>query len=76
MYAGVNSDTMPIYHRLDLRLDRNFTYNNWKMKAYFELNNVYHRKNIVGYSYNPDYSSRKEVDSFVLPLSFGIEAEF
>jgi len=76
VYAGVNSGTMPPYHRLDLRLDRHFTYDTWKLNTYFELNNAYFRKNIIGYSYNPDYTSRKPVESFVLPFSFGVEAEF
>jgi hypothetical protein len=76
VYGGVNSGTMPPYHRLDLRLDRHFVYNTWKLNTYFELNNAYFRKNIIGYSYSPDYTSRKPVESFVLPFSIGVEAEF
>ncbi len=76
LYAGVNTGTLPVYHRLDLRVDRNYVFDRWKLNTYFELNNVYQRKNIVGYTYNPTYTSREPVYAFVLPLSFGVQGEF
>jgi hypothetical protein len=76
VYAAVNSDTLPVYHRLDLRLDRNYVFDKWKFNTYFELNNVYQRKDIVGYSYNATYTSREPVYAFVLPFSFGVQGEF
>jgi len=76
LYAGVNSGTLPVYHRLDLRLDRNYVFDRWKLGTYFELNNVYQRKNIVGYSYDPSYTTRDPVYAFVLPFSFGVQGEF
>lgn len=76
VYAGVNSGTLPVYHRLDLRADRNYVFDRWKLSTYFELNNVYQRKNIVGYSYDPTYTKRDPVYAFVLPFSFGVQGEF
>ncbi|HLP98625.1 MAG TPA: carboxypeptidase regulatory-like domain-containing protein [Sideroxyarcus sp.] len=76
VYAGVNSGTLPVYHRLDLRADRNYVFDRWKLNTYFEINNVYQRKNIVGYSYDPAYTQATPVYAFVLPLSFGVQGEF
>jgi hypothetical protein len=76
VYAGVNSGTLPVYHRLDLRLDRYYLFDNWKLNTYFELNNIYQRKNVVGYSYDPSYTQREPVYAFVFPLSFGVQGEF
>jgi hypothetical protein len=76
VYAAVNSGTLPVYHRLDLRLDRNYVFDRWKFKTYFELNNVYQRKNVVGYSYNGTYTTRDPVYAFVLPISFGVQGAF
>lgn len=76
VYAAVNSGTLPDYHRLDLRMDRNYVFNRWKLNTYFELNNVYQRQNIVGYTYNASYTSREPINAFVLPFSFGVQAEF
>lgn len=76
VYAGINSGTLPVYHKLDLRVDRLYVMDHWRLKAYFELNNVYRRKNIAGYTYNADYSAREPVYSFELPISFGVQGEF
>ena len=72
----MNSGTLPVYHRLDLRLDRNYVFNKWKFNTYFELNNIYQRKEVVGYTYNANYTSKEPVYSFVLPFSFGVQGEF
>lgn len=76
LYAGVNSGTLPVHHQLDLRLDRNYLFDNWKLNTYFELNDIYQRKNVVGYSYDPTYTKRKAIYDFVLLFSFGVQAEF
>ena len=76
VYAAVNSGTLPVYHRLDLRLDRKYVFNKWKLNTYIELNNIYQRKAVVGYSYNPTYTGRDPVYDFVLPISLGVQGEF
>lgn len=76
VYGAVNSGTLPAYHRLDLRLDRKFVYNTWKLNTYFELNNAYQRQNVVDYSYDPSYTKRTDVSPFVIPFNFGVQAEF
>jgi len=75
-YAAINSGTLPFYHRLDMRLERQLLRNTYKLNLYFELNNIYQQENIVGYSYDSSYTSKKPVSSFVLPFSFGVQAEF
>lgn len=76
VYAPINSGTLPDYHRLDLRIDRHLIYDTWKFNAYFELNNVYRRQNVAGYDYGPNYDKKDPVESFVIPISFGVQGEF
>lgn len=76
VYAGINSGTLPDYHRLDLRIDRHLLYDTWKLNAYFELNNAYFRQNVVGYDYGPDYDKKEPIIGFVIPFSFGVQGEF
>ena len=76
VYAGINSGTLPDYHRLDLRIDRRLLYDTWKLNAYFELNNVYQRQNIVGYDYGPNYDKKEPITGLVIPFSFGVQGEF
>ncbi|HUX92029.1 MAG TPA: carboxypeptidase regulatory-like domain-containing protein [Gallionellaceae bacterium] len=75
-YAAINSGTLPDYHRLDLRIDRHLIYDTWKFNAYFELNNVYRRQNVVGYDYGPNYDKKEAIESLVIPISFGVQGEF
>ena len=46
-YEGIpgesNSARVPPYHRLDLRVDRNWIFDTWILSAYFEIQNVYNR---------------------------------
>ncbi len=76
VYGGVNSAKLPPFHRLDVRIDRHIIFDTWKLNAYFELNNIYQRTNVTGYSYDPTYTSKEAITPFVLPISFGVQGEF
>lgn len=69
LYGPINSERLPPYHRLDLRVDARFTPT---FSAYFELINAYNRKNVAGYRYSADYSTREEVYQLPLLPSFGV----
>lgn len=75
-YGAINSGTLPFYHRLDVRLDRQLKMDGYQLEMYFEWNNLYQQKNVVGYSYDPTYTEKTPVYPFVLPISFGVQAEF
>jgi hypothetical protein len=75
-YAAINSGTLPFYHRLDIRFERQLLRDTYRLNLYFELNNIYAHENIVGYTYDPSYTVKKPVYPFVLPISFGVQAEF
>ena len=76
IYGAVNSATLPAYQRLDLRFDRHYVYDKWKLNSYFELNNVNFHTNVVGYSYNANYTVATPVTPLVIPITFGVQAEF
>ncbi len=75
VYGSLNSERLPVYHKLDLRADRTFLLKNGReMDFYIELLNVYARKNVIGYQYEgADYSKREEVNDLPTILSFGIK---
>ncbi|MGB2867292.1 MAG: TonB-dependent receptor [Bacteroidota bacterium] len=69
----------PDYHKLDIRLDRKFTFGSWTLTAYLDLWNVYNRDNILSYSYNVSQqgtvTTTPRFDFGVLPI-FGLTAQF
>lgn len=78
LYGDTNSERLPAYHRLDLRVDRDFVYDRFLLDTYMEIGNVYNRKNIAGYRYPPDYDPSKKTTRLQLPLiiSFGVMVTF
>jgi TonB dependent receptor/TonB-dependent Receptor Plug Domain len=73
VYGAINSQRVPAYHRLDLRVDRKVSPS---FTQYFELINAYGRKNVSGYSYSPDYTTREEVYQLPTLLSVGLQYTF
>jgi hypothetical protein len=73
VYGPVNSQRVPAYHRLDLRADAKFSP---RLTAYFELINAYNQKNISGYSYSADYTTREEIRQLPILPSVGVKLSF
>jgi outer membrane receptor protein involved in Fe transport len=73
VYGLLNSDRMPAYHRLDLRVD----YQKTERLSYFvELINTYARKNVGAYEYSADYKTRKPQAQMPFFPSAGLEYKF
>lgn len=49
-----NSDRYPDYHKLDLRIDKQFVFENWSFSVYLDLWNVYNRDNVSSYSFKAE----------------------
>jgi hypothetical protein len=76
VYGETNSRRLPAYHRLDLRVDRDFVYDRFLVNGYVEVGNAYNHKNVSGYKYNPDYTRRKANYQLPLIISFGVQFTF
>ena len=76
VYADANSDRLPPYHRLDLRVSKTFQFSRWKLGLFLELLNAYNRKNLLDYRYNQNYTEREDVNQLPIIPYLGITAEF
>ena len=76
VYAETNSDRLPSYHRLDLRVNKTFQFSRWKLGLFLELLNAYNRKNLLDYRYNQDYTEREDANQLPFIPYLGITAEF
>ena len=76
IYAETNSDRLPAYHRLDLRVSKIFQFSGWKLGVFLELLNTYNRKNLLDYNYSDDYKTRNDLNQLPILPYFGITAEF
>lgn len=76
IYAETNSDRLPAYHRLDLRVSKIFQFSGWKLGIFLELLNTYNRKNLLDYDYSDDYKTRDDFNQLPILPYLGITAEF
>lgn len=61
VYAEVNSGRFPTYHRLDVNFQYIFSLIGRFAVAVFQINNLLNNKNLYDYTYNADYTERKEI---------------
>ncbi len=51
------SERLPVYHRLDLRASREWQRKSGRLQLFFDLQNVYNRKNLAGFDVKLDEDS-------------------
>lgn len=70
------SDRAPAFFQLDLRIDKTWLFDAWKLDVYFELSNATNRGNVESVQYAPDYRSRDDITSLPLVPSLGVRGSF
>jgi TonB family protein len=71
-----NSGRMPIFHSLDVRVDKEWLYDTWLLALYLEVQNVYNQQNPEGIMYNYDYTEIDYVYGLPILPVLGIRGEF
>jgi TonB family protein len=67
---------LPLFHQLDLRVDKRWQFASWELMAYFDVQNAYNHASVEGVSHNYNYS-RSEYQSGVPILpSIGVRGAF
>lgn len=65
-YGPTNGARIEDFHQLDLRLDKNFTINDWSIDVYVDVQNVYNHQNVEAVFY--DYRYRQEYKVPGIPI--------
>ena len=71
----LNTSRYPVYHRLDVRIDRRFIFQKLNLVIFFDLVNIYNRNNVWSYQYNDDGTVDEILHYNTLPVG-GISLEF
>ena len=75
-YGRINSERMEASHQLDLRVDRRFQFESWRLSAYLDVSNAYANGRVYDYSYEFDYSEREPITDLPILPSIGLRGEF
>lgn len=71
-----NQGRFPVFHQLDLRVDKSWLLQRMEIGAYIDVQNVYNQLNAEAFIYSPDYTRR--VDAVGLPIfpSLGFRIDY
>jgi hypothetical protein len=82
-YGPINGKRYSPYHSLDVRVTKNFRFKRWELSLYFQILNLYNRKNVHEYSFeqvvdNEGEISYQRVTEHFLPIlpTLGLSAQF
>jgi len=75
-YGEENSARFPMFHQLDLRVDKRWYVRRTIVTGYLDVQNIYNRQNVEAYLYSPDFQRRDA--SLGLPIlpSLGLRVDF
>jgi TonB family protein len=71
-----SGERLPVFHQLDVRIDKRWNFKYWNFSAYLDLWNAYNQANVEGVSYNFDSTQRTNGQSIPILPSIGLRGEF
>jgi hypothetical protein len=74
-YGRPQSERNPAWSRLDVRVEKKWTFDVWSLAMYLDVQNVLNAPNREGFSYNYDYSARTGARGLPLLPSLGLRGE-
>lgn len=79
-YQRLNGPTrsvrLPLYHQLDVRIDRKWVFDLWSFSIYLDVQNVYNQMNAEFFQYSFDFSKQQFFTSLPILPFLGVEGEF
>ncbi|MBW2701479.1 MAG: TonB-dependent receptor [Deltaproteobacteria bacterium] len=72
----INSERLPTYHRLDMRVDYTWAFSSWALSLYLDVQNAYNHASIEGIRYNYDYSERAYFEGLPILPALGVRGSF
>jgi TonB family protein len=75
VYGGVNSERNPVFHRLDLRIEKTWQISTGSLAAYLDLQNAYNRRSQEGRAQNYNFTQSRAIPGLPVIPSIGIRGE-
>ncbi len=70
-----NNSRMPLFHQLDIRVDKTWKFKYWQLGVYADVQNVYNAGNVEGISYNYNYALQSYATGLPFLPSIGLRGE-
>ncbi len=76
LYGTPGTERLPMFHQLDLRVDKRFVFKHWILGIYLDVINVYNARIGESYRYNYNFTIRIPQRGATLLTIFGVRGEF
>ena len=73
---GTRTERLPLFHQLDLRIDKRWQFEYWRFSTFLDVQNVYNQRAVEGTNYNYNYSQRGRIRGMPIIPSIGVRGEF
>lgn len=73
---GSDTERLPVYHQLDVRVDYRFRWGPWRMSAYLDVINVYYAQNVENWLYQYDFAARTAFPGLPILPAIGLTGEY
>jgi hypothetical protein len=71
-----NDSRLPLFHALDVRVDKTWKPYWGKLSIYLDVLNVYNQGNVLGYSYDYNFTHSAQANDLPIIPSIGVRAEY
>jgi hypothetical protein len=76
VYGATNSARLDPFMQLDVRIDKEWTYDTWKLTLYIDVQNATNRGNQEGWTYDFDYSESSPLTGLPIAPILGLKGEW
>jgi outer membrane receptor protein involved in Fe transport len=76
LYGAVNSQRLPNFHQLDIRVDKIFVFDRWSLDVYLDLTNAYNNAAVEGVTYNYNYTQSAFFEGLPILPVLGAKGSF
>lgn len=75
-YSKYNSESYPVYHRLDVRGEKRWFFKKWTLITYIDIQNIYNKQNLFQYRWDQFKKEIVEDKNLGILPTIGVTAEF
>jgi hypothetical protein len=75
-FGGTYSERLPLFHQLDLRMDKTWSFKRWRLSFYLDIQNVYNHQSAEGISYSYNFTKREYVTGLPFLPTVGFRGDF
>jgi hypothetical protein len=76
VFGRTNSIRKPNFHKLDVRIEKQWVWTAWRLALYLDVQNVYNAENSENIVYDFEYRTSRNIRGLPIIPNLGLRGEF